>query len=342
MARDIDPAIGTLSGEAAGQRSGQVALVSQAFPYVPSSQPTSDPSYYDHPMLKQPTWIWSIPAYFYVGGVAGVGTAFGAAAHLMAPQSMRSLVDRSRWIGAIGSGVSAVLLIHDLGRPARFLNMLRVFRISSPMSIGSWVLSIFSTCIGGACLLPNGPRFLRPAAGILGSAGGLLGLALSGYTGVLLSQTAVPIWQVSYRTLPVLFLSSGAAAAAALLEFFAWNREETRAIGVFGTFAKISELLAVAALERDANRLERVGRPLKKGFSGFLWQSAKVLTLAGIILSVAPGNGRVKRIASGVIGTAAGLCVRFGIFYAGKASVRDPRASFEQQRRHQNLNSERQ
>jgi formate-dependent nitrite reductase membrane component NrfD len=333
MARDIDPALGTLSGEAAGQRSGQVALVSQAFPYTPSSQPASDPTYYGYPMLKQPTWIWSIPAYFYVGGVAGVGTAFGAAAHLMAPQSMRSLVQRSRWIGAIGGGVSAALLIHDLGRPSRFLYMLRVFRVSSPMSVGSWILSAFSTCVGGACLLPSGPRFSRPAVPILGTAGGLLGLGLSGYTGVLLSQTAVPIWQASYRTMPVLFLSSGAAAAAALLEFFAWNRRETRAIEVFGSVARMSELLAVIALERDAYRLERIARPLKTGLSGFLWQSAKALTIAGMILSVAPGKSRVKRIASGVIGTAAGLCLRFGIFYAGKASARDPRASFEQQRR---------
>jgi formate-dependent nitrite reductase membrane component NrfD len=132
--------------------------------------------------------------------------------------------------------------------------------------------------------------------------------------------------------MPILFLASGAAAAAALLEFFAWNRKETRAVEVFGTFAKISELLAVFALERDANRLARVGRPLRSGFSGFLWQSAKLFTLAGIVLSAVPGKGRAKRISAGVIGTVAGLCLRFGIFYAGKASARDPRASFEQQR----------
>jgi formate-dependent nitrite reductase membrane component NrfD len=283
-------------------------------------------------MLKQPTWIWSIPVYFYVGGVAGMGAALGAAAHILAPDPMRSLVQRSRWIGAIAGSISAVLLIHDLGRPARFLYMLRVFRISSPMSMGSWILTAFSTCTGGACLLPAGPRFLRPAADILGSASGFFGLALSGYTGVLLSQTAVPVWQVSYRTMPVLFLASGAAAAAALFEFFAWNRKETKALEVFGTIAKISELMAVIVLEHDANHIERVGRPLKSGLSGLLWQSAKALTLVGIVLSAAPGKGRAKRISSGVIGTVAGLCLRFGIFYAGKASARDPRASFEQQR----------
>ena len=95
---------------------------------------------------------------------------------------------------------------------------------------------------------------------------------------------------------------------------------------------KIIELLASFVLERDAKRVSRVGKPLQTGLSGFLWQSAKVLTVAGIIVTFLPGKGRTKKIASGVIGTAASLCLRFGIFYAGRASARDPRASFEQQR----------
>src|SRR5205823_3968662 len=122
-----------------------IALHSQAFPYMPSHQSRSSPSYYDHPMLKQPVWIWSIPAYFYAGGVAGISATLGAAAQVIAPRSMRSLILRARWVAAGGGVLSAALLIHDLGRPARFLNMLRVFRITSPMSMGSWILTIFSS-----------------------------------------------------------------------------------------------------------------------------------------------------------------------------------------------------
>ena len=200
--RNIDPSLGTLSGEAAGQTplgsKHAVALHSQSYPYIPSHQSSTSPSYYDQPMLKQPVWIWSIPAYFYVGGVAGVSAALSAAAQLFAPSAMRSLILRSRWIATVGGAASAGLLIHDLGRPARFLNMLRVFRVSSPMSMGSWILSGFSTCVGGAAVLPFGPRLFRPLAYPLGLLGGVLGLGLSGYTGVLLSQTAVPVWQESY------------------------------------------------------------------------------------------------------------------------------------------------
>jgi formate-dependent nitrite reductase membrane component NrfD len=160
----------------------------------------------------------------------------------------------------------------------------------------------------------------------------VLGLGLSGYTGVLISQTAVPVWQASYRITPVLFLASGAASAAALFEFFNLNRQEAAAVERFGTMGKVAELLAAIALERNASTVERVARPLKTGFSGLLWQTAKVLTVAGIVISIIPGKSRKKRILSGAIGTAASLCLRFGVFYAGRVSARDPRASFEQQR----------
>lgn len=334
--RNIDPELGTLSGEASGQvtlaSKYDIELHSQAFPYVPSSQSSSSPSYYDHPMLKQPVWIWSIPTYFFVGGVAGISATLGAAAQLAAGQTMRSLVVRSRWVATIGGALSAALLIHDLGRPERFLNMLRVFRISSPMSMGSWILSIFSSAAGAAVLLPYGPKLLRPLAEAGGLIAGLFGLGLSGYTGVLLAQTAVPVWHESYRTNPLLFLASGTAAAASFFEFLPLNRREASAVERFALLGKIIELSAALVLEAEANRVRRVGRPLKEGFSGFLWRAAKLTTIAGIVVSVLPGKSRGKRFASGLLGSAASLLVRFGIFYAGKASARDPRASFEQQR----------
>lgn len=335
--RNIDPGIGALVGEAASQAvlatKKDIALHSQAFPYVPSRQSWNSPTYYDHPMLKQPVWIWSIPFYFYVGGAAGVGATFGAAAQLVAPGTMRSLIVRSRWVGTFGGALSAALLIHDLGRPTRFLNMLRVFRVSSPMSIGSWILTLFSSAGAAAAVLPFGPRLFRPLANVFGLIAGMLGLGLAGYSGVLLSQTAVPLWQTSYRITPVLFLYSGAAAAASFFEFFKLNSREASAVEWFGSIGKITELAATFALERNARRIKRVGRPLTTGFSGFLWQSAKAFTIASALISIFPGKSRPKRVAAGVLGSLAGICLRFGLFYAGKSSARDPRASFEQQRR---------
>lgn len=334
--RNIDLEIGELSGEAADQKplesNYDIALRSQSFPYIPSEQDRSSPTYYETPMLKQPVWIWSIPAYFYVGGVAGVGATLGAAAQLVAPKSMSSLIKLSHWTATFGGAISAALLIHDLGRPERFLNMLRVFRVSSPMSMGSWILSIFSTCAGAAAVLPYGPKIFRPLTGVFGVLAGIFGLGLSGYTGVLISQTAVPIWQVSYRTTPILFLASGTAAAASFFEFFDLNPKELETVERFALMGKVVELGATVILERDAKRVERVGRPLNEGLSGALWQAAKVLTITSAVLSAIPGKGKVKRFSAALLGSLASLSLRFGIYYAGKASARDPRASFQQQR----------
>lgn len=335
--RNINTKTGTLSGEAASQATLEskydVALHAKAFPYVPSQQPVTSPSYYDQPMLKEPVWEPSIPTYFYVGGVSGATAALAAAAQLIAPETMHSLIKRGHWIGTIGAVVSASLLIYDLGRPMRFINMLRVIRVTSPMSVGSWILSFFSASVGAAATLPYGPRVFRPLASPFGVAAGALGLGLAGYTGVLLAQTAVPVWQQSYRTLPILFISSGTAASAAVLEFFSWNERERKTIATFRAIGQVVELLTATALECNASRVERVGRPLKRGVGGAFWKAGKLFTVAGIVLSLLPGKGRAKSMASGVIGTAASLCTRFGIFYAGKASARDPRASFEVQRR---------
>lgn len=334
--RNIDGGMATLSGEAAQQAplstKYDVALQSQAFPYVPSQQSTTSPTYYDQPMLKEPVWEWDIALYFYVGGATGASATLAAAAQLIAPDSMRLLIRRGRWIGTIGGAISAALLIYDLGRPSRFLNMLRVFRVTSPMSMGSWILTVFSTCAGGAAVLPLGPRMFRPLAYPLGLAAGLFGLGLSSYTGVLISQTAVPVWQQSYRMMPILFAASGTAASAAILNFFSWNEREWSAIERFGLAGKITELVAAIILEHNASRVERIGRPLKQGVGGTLWKAGKVLTAAGIALSLLPGKSRGKHIVSGILGTTASLCTRFGVFYAGKASARDPRSSFEQQR----------
>jgi formate-dependent nitrite reductase membrane component NrfD len=240
-------------------------------------------------------------------------------------------VTKTRWIATAGAGISTFFLIHDLGRPERFLNMLRVFKLTSPMSIGSWILSAFSTAAAGAAILPFGPGILRPLANFCTVLAGLLGLPLAAYTGVLLVQTAVPLWK--NRLWSVLALFSGTAAASSFLELLPLNAKEARAVEAFGLVGKIGEMLVASQVQKEASRVERVGRPLHEGFSGVLWQSAKVLIVASAIVSVAPGHSRKKRTAAGALGTAAGVCIRFAYFFAGKGSAGDPRATFEQQRR---------
>lgn len=332
--RNVDPNTGLLLGEGSGQKPlssrEDIALQSEIFPYVPSRQPGETPSYYGTPMLKQPVWVWTIALYFYAGGLAGMSATLGSAAQLVGGRDMRHVVMKTRWIATGGAAISTVLLIQDLGRPERFLHMLRVFKLTSPMSMGSWILSAFSAAAGGAAVLPYGPRLFRPLANVCGIFAGLLGLPLAAYTGVLIAQTAVPLWKNPLWS--VLALCSGTAAASSFLEMLPLNAKEARAVEVFGIIGKVGEILMANQIEKEAARVERVARPLHEGLTGLLWQGAKVLTVGSAIVSLAPGHSRKKRVIAGVLGTAAGVCVRFAYFFAGKRSARDPRATFEQQR----------
>jgi formate-dependent nitrite reductase membrane component NrfD len=281
-------------------------------------------------VLQTPVWIWAVPAYFYVGGTAGGALALAAAAQASDGRLLRSLVVRCRWVGAVGIAVGSALLTYDLGRPTRFLNMLRVFRPTSPLSVGSWLLAVGGAVASGAAVLSNG-RFRR-LGDALGYTGGLLGLPLAGYTGVVLANTAVPVWQESRRSLPGLFIGSAVAGTASLLEMMELGRRERRVAKYFGMVGKTAELAGMFAAEREASRVPYVARPYRHGFSGLLWTTAKVLGAGALLASLLPRQSKRRRIAAGVLGTAGSLCLRFATFEAGIASAADPRATFRQQR----------
>ena len=104
-------------------------------------------TYYDKPILKQPVWKWFIPAYFFTGGLAAGSAMLAAGARLT---GNRCLARRCRFVTLGALGISTAFLVKDLGRPSRFYNMLRVFKPTSPMSIGSWLLGAFGTAAAAA------------------------------------------------------------------------------------------------------------------------------------------------------------------------------------------------
>ncbi len=318
--RNIDLQLGRLMGEGALQRVRDV----DAPPHgeYPAEHDTEG-TYYGVPTLKEPVWRWYIPAYFYVGGVAGATAAVGAAAQLFDREGMESVWRPARLVAASGAAVSAALLIADLGKPARFLNMLRVFRPSSPMNMGTWILSGFGAC-ATAALAPFLPRRLRDAAAV---GAGVIGVPLTSYTGVLLAGTAVPLWQGARRSLPVLFSASGASAAAALFDLLPESDRGSRATMRIGMVSKITELAMSLLLEAEVSRVPRVALPLRTGGSAALWRASQICTAASLGFSLVR-----RRFAAGVLGNAGSLLLRFALLAAGRRSARDPRAVFDQQR----------
>jgi len=256
----------------------------------------SNDTYYDLPILKPPVWTWEVPTYFFVGGAAGASAMIGAVARFTGADPQ--LVRDARWIAAGGATLSAPLLIADLGRPERFLSMLRVFKPQSAMSVGAWTLAVF----GGAS------TFAVLFKGRLGDAAALVsaatGLVMSTYTGVLLSATAIPIWAEHKRTLPIVFGASALASAVSLLELRGHDEPALNALGFVAATAE-------AALAQRHNK--RIGAA--EVFSGIIPAALRLLSLK---------STRMRRVAAGsaLLGS---LLTRIAWVEAGKKSARESR-----------------
>jgi hypothetical protein len=346
--RGLDPAQGALAGEAADQGIPDDRAGSEGSPpFEVWSGPEGSPgpltdggargdrdTHYGLPVLKEPVWIWPVPAYFVAGGAAGAALVLGAAAQFADRRGLADLVRWSRRVGIAGCTVGTALLVADLGRPSRFLNMLRVFRPTSPLNVGSWVLAGASSAAGIAALLADADGSVGALGDAAGLAAGLAGLPLAGYTAVLLSNSAVPLWSAVRRSLPALFVSSAASSAGALLTFAPLSARAERVVRAFTVSGLLADAVATRVVQRSADAEPRVGEPLRTGMAGTLWRTAEVSSLAALALSIVPGRwGRRFRRLGAAGSLLASVAMRFAIFHGGKASARDPLATFEPQRR---------
>jgi formate-dependent nitrite reductase membrane component NrfD len=338
--RDVDTSLAVLAGEASHQEAKQEDrhirdLSPDPWERVPEIT-AADTTYYDRPMLKESVWSVDIPLYYFVGGAAGAALTLGAALQLATPcggHELRRLSSICHWTGIVGSTAGAAFLIHDLGRPSRFLYMMRVFRPTSPMNVGVWILGSAAPSAIVTGLLVNRPGPLGMLGEIAGYISGLFGAALSGYTGVLVSNTAIPIFQESRRWMPVLFVASSAATAASVIDVFAGkNKKALLTTWIFGTGSRLAEIAAAREVERAASTIPKVGEPFREGTAALLWKTATVLSAASFALSLVPVKSRKKRHIVGFLGIAGSFCLRFAVHYLGNASARDPRSSFQQQR----------
>jgi formate-dependent nitrite reductase membrane component NrfD len=288
---------------------------------VPRAEPRT---YYDRAVLKKPVWKWYIPAYFFTGGMAGAASTLAFAARL---RGNDTLARRARLISLAGIGVSPVFLIVDLGRPGRFYNMLRVAKPTSPMSMGTWLISLFGPLSGGAAVseltgvLPRLGRLCEAMAAVLGP-------AVSTYTAVLTADTAIPAWHEAWRELPLVFAggSSATAGAAAVLVTPAGDADPARRLVVLGT------LMELAAHRTMEARLGELAEPYHSGDASIPAKAAKGLLAAGAALALA-GRRRPGLAKAGAMATLAGVALtRWSIFKAGFESAEDPRFTVQPQR----------
>jgi hypothetical protein len=281
-------------------------------------------SYYGKPIIKEPVWEPVIPAYFFFGGTAGAAASLGFAARL---SGNPALAKTATYVDAVAIGVSPVLLIVDLGRPERFLNMLRMFKVTSPMSVGTWIVTFSGLASGLTTSLEVIGRLPRSKL-VAQAAAGALGPFLSTYTAVLLADTAVPAWHEARRELPFVFAGSSAASAGAACAVIAPPRtaRPARRLAIAGAAL---ELAAAGVMER---RLGLLAEPYKRGRAGALATAAKGLTAAGALTMLLQGRRRAGAVGAGALLLAGSLAERFAVFHAGLDSARDPRHTVVPQR----------
>lgn len=282
-------------------------------------------SYYGMPVLNQPTWQASdIAGYLFLGGLAGASASAAGAACATGHAGLgRALKSGS----AAAIGLSLAALVHDLGRPARFLNMLRVVKPTSPMSVGSWLLAGFAPMAGAAAFCDVTGRL--PRLGVLATAGAAtLGPAVATYTAALVSNTAVPAWHDAHGPMPFLFASSAAAAAAGfgLLTGPADECEPMRRL------ACVAAPLEVGLSRMASKRAGLAGECYEQGRAGKLMKAAEILTTGGALAAIVGRRYPAAARAGGLALLAGSALTRFGIFEAGLASSRDPKYTVVPQR----------
>jgi formate-dependent nitrite reductase membrane component NrfD len=290
-------------------------------------------------VVKPPVWTWQVPFYFFFGGIAGMSAVIASGAvifHHVDP-SLATNVGVARaamWLAAIaGAILSPVLLIMDLGRPHLFLNMLRVFKPQSAMSMGAWILSAF-----GACAVPGLialelhayhifpgtlDQLLRIAAGLFIFGSAIFGTLLATYTGVLIGATAIPAWFLHRSLLPIHFGTAGLGSAAGLLELLG---HRIAALNALGYYAAVIESALLIWLSIDKHGA--ADRAIHEHSSGWLIRIGEVLN--GPLALVLRFFGLVPFAAiSFLIGA---LVSRFGWIAVGKVSGTDPESVFAAER----------
>lgn len=296
--------------------------------------PDEPPSYYGLPLLKPPAWKWEIASYFYLGGVSSGALLLARAARRFGGAAGRSLSQAGTFVAAGAFLPCPLLLIKDLGDPARFYYMLRIFKLRSPMSMGSFTLGAYSLPLGLATLeswFANDKRL--PIADLtIDLLAAPLGLLMASYGGVLLSNTATPLWSKN-RWLAPLFATSALHGAAAACSLYCHLRphqpEPPRALYRFGRLGRLLSALSLIAYLGTAGRRSQ---PLVSGnYAPLFWAGGiGAGLLAPAVLERAAENTterknpwrRLLRLAASVADLIGGLALRWAVVYGGRRSAR--------------------
>lgn len=281
-------------------------------------------SYYGRPVVKPHVWTPYVPLYFWIGGATGVACVHCAVERL---RGNDALADVQKRVALAGLLISPVLLVVDLGVPMRFLNMLRVFKVTSPMSVGSWIL----TALGGIVTASNAADYAgaRTLGRALEIPAALLGPCLTAYTAALIADTATPVWHAASGELPFVFAASGIAGAGACGTAFgpAGNTGSAKRMMIAGALAMVG---SARWMEHKLGKL--LSQPYRTGKAGTLKRVSAALALGGVAAALYGRKCRFVNTIAATMVAASGIAERYAILAAGKQSALDPKYTVQPQR----------
>lgn len=304
-------------------------------------------TYYNQPVIKKAHWKWEVVLYFFLGGIAGGSYLAATLADLLGSVRDAALVQAGRYLSFACIIISPILLIKDLGRPERFLHMLRILKFRSAMSLGTWGLSLFGMFCGLTAAhqmakdgflswLPVLPRLFKALPmKIIESIGSFFGLFVASYTGVLLASTAVPVWARARHILGPLFLTSGLSTGLAslslILSLGRRNKDTLERLEQAELVAMSTELGLISTLP---SVLGPLANPLFKGKIGTLFRAGTIG--GGLVLPLIARlawrltrkrTPRTLNIGASLLVLIGGLILRYVWIAAGRVSADDPRAT---------------
>lgn len=305
-------------------------------------------TYYGQPVIKAPHWRWLIIVYFFLGGIAGASFTIAAIADFFSRD--RAVVRAARYVSVLAFLPCPLLLILDLGRPERFLNMLRVIKLKSPMSLGSWALFFaggLSTLSGMLQLVADVTHrdILPLPRRLIGIAGIPFSVFLSGYSGVLLAATNIPLWWRASPFLSPTFISSAYSTSLAAISLFLriGGGEHEAPVRRLARAEVACLTVELGSMTATVARLGKIGRPLTAGQLGAIFWP--VTYVGGVLLPLllqmsGPARGRAPSSSRHYLTTAltlvGGFSLRTLIIFAGKKSAAIPEDYFAMTSRPEN------
>ncbi|MDQ3704163.1 MAG: polysulfide reductase NrfD [Chloroflexota bacterium] len=294
-------------------------------------------AYRDVPILKQPTWNHEVAAYFFFGGISAGSALVGSIAEMVGGERHKRLARTAHYVSFAALLPCPPLLIDDLGTPSRFHHMLRIFKPSSPMNLGSWALTVHGAAATLTVLnmlaredrLPLlAPLFRLPPERLLAGLGIPGAFLLAGYTGVLLGTTSVPVWYTS-PLLGGLFMASSLSAGASALSLASAvtgreDQSDHQAMSALGLAFGAADLALMGGYVATSGE---AAKHLREGEAGLLMKGAAVALAAALLLEAASlvtgRHGRLLGALAGITGLAGGAMLRWGVVRAGHKSTAD-------------------